>query len=261
MIKEAIDRILSLAPIQVETIKGQWFVKEGQKIERLKMSDEQAPEALVFNTLTGLADYVALNPDALPIGDLVAHVVDFNRVDLIGPLQSDNDNNRFVFAQAKSDLYRTAFAFGKWFPSEDFIIQLGSKFCRSAEGENGGDDTDKIVEMVSKIASERLKTLTDSGFAQVVQVKTGLTMLSSVKVQNPVIVRPYRTFREINQPQTLALLRFAEPLKDNEKNTSDKPQLPSAALFESGGEAWKLEAIASIEDWLAEHCPELRVLA
>jgi len=58
---------------------------------------------------------------------------------------------------------------------------------------------------------------------------------------NPIRLRPYRTFREIEQPASLFVLRLQKG-RDGE--------LPRAALFEADGGQWKLEACQAIKHWL-----------
>lgn len=246
MLTEVVDKILSLAPIQTAEIDGQTYLKADQKIHRLRAPAQHPPAALTFATLGGLAEYVVANDDGLNLEEIILHVVDFNRVDLLGRLQPTNDNIRFCHAAAVCS--RPAFRWGQWMAIEDFIIALQSDF---AEVEGEPDDVDGIIDMLGKVASEHVRTTEDDGFSQMLQVRTGLTTRANVKVENPVKVHPWRTFPEVKQPLTLAVLRF--------RNIEN--QAPRVALFESGGESWRYAAIAAIREWLAEVFPETTILA
>jgi hypothetical protein len=248
MISEAIDKVLELAPIQVQTIGDHSYIKAGQQVTRLRSPDELAPKVLPFSTLTGLAEYIEANPDDLDLDACFLHVATFERVELLGPLQPLNDNDRFFYAAARAGAGRQGFAFGQWLNLEDFIIKLQADF---AEYQGQEDDREAIIDLLGKVANENLQTMTDNGFSQTVQVKSGLTTLSAVKVENPVTVRPWRTFAEIEQPPILAVLRF--------RKSGDG--LPLAALFESGGGAWKLEAMTRICAWLKARLADIKVLA
>jgi hypothetical protein len=245
MIRDAIDKILDLAPIQSVEIDRDTYVKMDQKVTRLKAPEEHAPKPLRFITLTGLADYIIANPDLLDPRNVVLHVTDFLRVECLGPLQPANDNVRFIYAVAHID--RPAFSFGKWMSIEDFIIALQSDFFRNADF----DDVDAIIDLLGKVASEHIQTREDDGFSQMVQVRSGLTTTSAVKVENPVRVFPWRTFAEVDQPETLAVLRF--------RKAGDGA--PLVALFESKGESWRFEAIQSVKEWLTATFPEVHVFA
>jgi hypothetical protein len=243
MIKEAIEKIIDLASIQHESFigDGDVYVKRGQNVQRLKQPDQHIPEELTFTTLTGLVDYIETNPDALEMSKLILHVAAADRVALVGPLQPSNDNIRFCYATASVTSANTAFQFGYWYQLEDFIIRLQADFARP---EGIDDDADAIIELLGKVANENIQTNTDDGFSQTIQVRSGLTTNSTVKVENPVRVHPWRTFREVEQPEVLSVLRFKKSGRDND--------LPVAALFEAGGGSWQLEAIKRVRAYLLE---------
>lgn len=55
------------------------------------------------------------------------------------------------------------------------------------------------------------------------------------------MLRPYRTFREVEQPASRFVLRLQSGQGDG---------MPKAALFEADGGAWRLTAIEAIARWL-----------
>jgi hypothetical protein len=61
------------------------------------------------------------------------------------------------------------------------------------------------------------------------------------EVKNPVMLQPYRTFREVGQPQSEFLVR----LQSGEK-------LPTVAVFEADGGSWQVEAIQKIVRFLRD---------
>ena len=84
----------------------------------------------------------------------------------------------------------------------------------------------------------------DNGVSQqTVTTAGGVVLVGTAPVPNPVTLAPYRTFREIEQPESLFVLRMRTG-KDGEK--------PTAALFEADGGSWKLEAIKRIAAYLRE---------
>ncbi|MNW60692.1 hypothetical protein D3C74_386970 [compost metagenome] len=70
------------------------------------------------------------------------------------------------------------------------------------------------------------------GMTQSVVAKTGVATVEDVKVPNPVLLAPYRTFVEVEQPESSFVFR----MKDG----------PSAALFEADGGAWRNDVIANV---------------
>jgi len=71
-----------------------------------------------------------------------------------------------------------------------------------------------------------------------------------VAVPNPVTLRPYRTFSEVEQPAS----QFVFRMKTGGSS-------PSCALFNADGGAWALEAIENIKRWLSDRLPEWDILA
>lgn len=61
-------------------------------------------------------------------------------------------------------------------------------------------------------------------------------------VPSPVRLKPYRTFTEVDQPESNFVFRMKE----------DKYEGVQCALFEADGGAWKLHAMESIQEYLEE---------
>jgi hypothetical protein len=76
----------------------------------------------------------------------------------------------------------------------------------------------------------------DSGITQEVTVQRGAAFKESVEVKARVALKPFRTFRELDQPASDFIFRV-----------KDGAQL---ALFEADGGAWKISAIGLISEWL-----------
>lgn len=106
--------------------------------------------------------------------------------------------------------------------------------------------TASILQVVGNLKDEAVKTYADDGTSQIVTAKVGLTRPpENVLLPNPVSLRPYRTFPEVEQPTSPFILRM--------QSTKEGPQV---ALFEADGGKWKLDAIASIRDYLVNALPE-----
>lgn len=67
----------------------------------------------------------------------------------------------------------------------------------------------------------------------------------NAQVPNPVILAPYRTFPEIEQPLSKFIFRM--------KNDRG----PEAALFEADGKAWRNKAIRDIKEYLEKALEDL----
>lgn len=73
-----------------------------------------------------------------------------------------------------------------------------------------------------------------------ITVKTGIASKGEAIVPNPVHLRPYRTFLEVDQPESDFVFRMKQ----------DKYDGIQCAVFEADGGAWKMEATHSIKEYL-----------
>lgn len=105
------------------------------------------------------------------------------------------------------------------------IIAIRSKFIP-------GEDVDYILALLSRINRENGVTTMDNGVSQTVEARTGISLKQMVNVRPRVKLAPYRTFLEVDQPESEFLLRLDEDGK--------------VGLFEADGGMWKMEAKKNI---------------
>jgi hypothetical protein len=101
------------------------------------------------------------------------------------------------------------------------------------------NDKAKILKIVGNIKDKAVRQYGDDGITQQVTAKTGLALVEDVPVPNPVMLAPFRTFMEVEQPESKFVFRM--------KRGDDGPE---CALFEADGGAWKLEAMKRIKAYL-----------
>jgi len=204
-----------------------------------KLIKKAGPETLSVRTLQGLVDYFKSEVDRLS-AEYVVHVVDPTRVNVVGRPASDLLGEREHPASAVLEGLK-AFQCDAYHSAESFVISLQSLFVPTAE-------RDELLELVSAIRSSDVTETNDSGYAQEVKVQKGVTMVGNKKAPSVVSLRPYRTFREVDQPASPFALRL--------KDTGDGR--PALLLAEADGGAWRLEAVASIAKWLRERLPGVK---
>lgn len=195
------------------------------------------PKALGIHTLTGISDYLAENTDGLCLDNLLAHVSDARNVSLYQRL-SGPFHQRPCFLEATYG--ENQFDFNRFMDVEQFVIELQAKFVQD-------EMTALILQVVGNITDGIVNTFADDGITQQVTSKSGVGRVINANIPNPVVLQPYRTFSEIDQPPGRFVLRLRSGSGDNR---------PSVALFEADGGAWKLEAIKRIQKWLRDHLPE-----
>ena len=118
---------------------------------------------------------------------------------------------------------------------EKAVIELRSKFVP-------GPGVDYLLDLLSRMSKDSGVTTRDNGVSQEVEARQGVSLKAMVAVKPRVALRPFRTFLEVEQPESEFLLR----LDDN----------GNVGLFEADGGMWKQTAKASImayfENKLAE---------
>lgn len=239
MIREAIDRVLNLAPCKIikDDFGRQFWDKSGHMIP-----DPAWPQVKLA-TLTGLKEYIAdAHKAKVPEGAFIL-VEGPLRVLFRGPVvepRKDFD----IYAEAVCGPLR--FAFGNWYDVESFIIALQTQFVKD-------ETTDKLLKLVGNLSNETSVATLDNGYTQEVTAKVGVVTVEKVEVPNPVELRPYRTFREVEQPKSKYVFRMR-------RNAASKDV--SCALFDVGEDAWEIEAIKNIKAWLTKELerPDLPVI-
>lgn len=225
MIKEAIQYIVGLGNVEVKYENGQSY-----STQKLHLIEDPLAAKLSIRSLSGLVEYLQSQFD----GDekLMVHVESPTEVSVFSRLNDDRNREYLI----KADAMIPHFRFEEWYDTETFNIKLQSGFVKN-------DDRDVILKVIGNIKEEDVKTYGDDGVSQSVTAKVGVATVGQVEVPNPVSLRPYRTFVEIEQPASNFVFRM--------KNG------PRCSLFEADGGAWKLEAMQLIKVYLETELEEL----
>lgn len=223
----------------------EYLVKQGEekdpiiKLEQgtfskrsLTRIEEEVATALEVSTLTGLVDYIKANIDKLE-GKLLVQVKSFDEVRLLSPLNADRNRELYVRAAA---ILPNNVTYEHFLDTERFNIMLQSAFV---------DNEDKkiLLKYTGLVRDEAVKESGDDGVSQAVTIKTGVASVGQAVVPNPVTLAPYRTFPEVEQPESKFIFRMQEG--------------PRAALFEADGGAWRNKAIISIKEYLQEQLKDV----
>ena len=112
---------------------------------------------------------------------------------------------------------------------EKAIIELRSRFAP-------GEGVDYLLDLLSRISKDSGVTTTDNGVSQTVEARQGVALKSVVSLKPRVPLRPFRTFQEVEQPESEFLLRMDEA--------------GNIGLFEADGGMWKLTARQTVKAFL-----------
>ncbi|MFH5187144.1 hypothetical protein ACHHV8_33680 [Paenibacillus sp. TAB 01] len=228
MIKEAIDKILSLskhtAPIQTVDINGQTYTSA----ELTKIKTPLIGNIEVHN-LSGIVEYLLSDFDSrLPV---IVHVISPTEVHVLTGLNGNLDRSTLIKATALLPRIR----FNEYADLESFNVMLQSCFVPGSI-EELRNDRESVLKLVGNVKDEQVMSYGDDGISQSVAAKTGVATVENVAVPNPVYLKPFRTFVEIEQPLSAFVLRMRKG--------------PEVALFEADGGAWKVVAIQRIKEFL-----------
>lgn len=226
MIKAAIEKILSLAPPTTFEHERRTYTDKP-----LTLVSPPHSSTLEFSTLQGLCDIVQREISNYTDGLIIK-----------ADERSVNVYTDMCFEDKKRDLpYRAeavtpSVCFDHYMSYEDMMITLKSKFVPTAE-------RDELIRTLGTIIEENHTALSDDGFTQTVNIKQGIAIVGS-KAINPIVrLKPYRTFVEVEQPESEFLVRLHSG--------------GEVALFEADGGAWKLQARENIAVYLRENLGDL----
>lgn len=230
MLKEALQYLEELGGNRIQVVHGNQAYLNGE----LLASPAALATPLEFSSLKGLVAYLDSSHDEASISGSLALMVDGpEQVRLIGEL-NDGFRQREVLAIAEPYL-STQFELGRFLDIETFVTKIQSLFVQDKS-------TELVLKVVGNIKGEQVQTLADDGVSQQVSARAGIARVENVVVPNPVTLRPFRTFPEVEQPISKYVLR----MRQNDGGS------PSAALFEVGDCQWKHEAVTKIAQRLAE---------
>ncbi|WP_144499274.1 hypothetical protein [Bacillus sp. FDAARGOS_235] len=218
MTREAIEKVLEIGTIETHKIGEQTY-----STQRLHLVQEPTPAEVVVRSLSGLVGYVKSEFDTAE--SLMIHIENPTTVSCFTAVNGDKARSTYIQAQASIP----RFNFGSFHDREEFNIALQSGFVQN-------EHRDIVLQVVGTITEEAVKDFGDDGVSQVVTAKVGVASRGTVKIPNPVELSPYRTFVEVEQPESKFVFRMREGAR--------------CGLFEADGGAWKLKAMNNIKEYL-----------
>lgn len=236
MIAKAIDKILELAkPLTVE-INGDNY--STQPLHRLDWDLKAEP--IKVKTLTGLLKYIGENREKFCWEDYFLHIRDFETVALVSDLNSDRRRETILIAEAECPNFEV----NRWLENEKFLIGMQT-YCKKDEK----TDLAAVLKFAGTVTAGTVADYTDDGVTQKATIRVGVTTKAEGIVPSPALLRPHRTFQEVEQPAS----EFVFRMKDNGQNP------PDCAIYEADGGAWKIEAMKNIGCFLQEELARIGV--
>ena len=227
MLAKMIDKIVSLKQTQTFEIGGQTYT-DGH-LTRIPPHVDR-PECITVSGLDGICKLIRTElakVDATILVQAKSH----KTVEVMTTYLPDFSRNVLYRAEADVPGLRTGFR-----AREEALIELRSLFIPN-------DGTKYLLDLLSRITDEKSVSSKDNGVTQTVEARQGVALNAMVEVRPRVQLRPFRTFLEVEQPESEFLLRV----------DADK----GIGLFEADGGVWKLEAKRNIADYFTSNLADL----
>lgn len=230
MLKEAIEKIKEMAiegdKIQTIVIDRCVYAKD-PKGYLVKISPEESrrvvPKEIAATSLEGFVNWIKRE---VYEGTLIVEVTSYNSVycrterDII----REGETHCLIRTIANNKTFFEGFR-----GHEEAMIELRSKFQHT-------EDIDYLLKLLSSITLEDKVQSDDNGLSQQVTVRKGVALKGTETVKPIVKLKPYRTFYEVEQPESEFLLRLGDDGK--------------VGFFEADGGMWEMTARRTIKEYL-----------
>lgn len=233
MLKAAIEKIESMAWKHV-------FEKDGKIFSDLQLDEvklkRDTPKMVQFYSLDAVVQAIKaeIERHTRPI---FINVKSAREVEVFSTY--NNDFTRDYLYTAKSPYQNMP----DWYTYEGAMIALRSQFVPNKGAEY-------ILDLLSSISDTNEVSSSDNGITQNVNVRKGINLQTKVEVKPRVSLVPFRTFPEVEQPESEFLLR----LTSKEKSGCREPYI---SIIEADGGMWEMSAKDSIAKYFEARLAEL----
>lgn len=192
MIKKALEYIVGMSEPQVLEINGEAYSDKGLH----RICHNPKAQAIEMTTLTSLVEYIKAGIDTMD-DKMIVHVSSPEKVLLYSMLDLDRVREYIVEVNAQVPEFR----YGRYMDHESFLIALQSKFIPN-------DDRELLLKFTGTVENGTVSQYGDDGVTQKATIKTGIASKGEAVVPNPVRLRPFRTFIEVEQPESAFVFRM-----------------------------------------------------
>ena len=157
-----------------------------------------------------------------------------------------NDNTEVIYAgeQPEGRSARTVLAKAHIDPvgvqelrnlnQEEFMIALRARFAPS-------EDRDYLLSVAAKVVASRGVEQEDNGVSQKVTIRQSAAFMADAVIKPVVVLRPFRTFYELDQPNVEMMLRIKQDKEGGDFRFS---------LLDCDGGRWAHDCMAAIAEYL-----------
>lgn len=224
MIKEAIQYLVSLKDNKTYEINGDTY--SDRELTRIAPHIDR-PNRIYVNSLDAVVQLVSHELGMVQNAPVFINIKNAREISVFTSWDDTMSRNSLYAAVCDAPAFTPG-----WMEHDEAIIRLRSMFVP-------GEDTDLeyVLDLLSRINKESSVSSTDNGVSQTVEARQGVALQQKVRVRPRVSLRPYRTFLEVEQPESEFLLRL--------------DQEGRVGLLEADGGMWVMKAKDSIAAYFA----------
>lgn len=228
MLRDFVNKIVELAAPTTVEVDGSVYSNQ----ELIHIQDKKpVPRCIDLTGLDSICKMVRNEADHVGL-QIFIQVKDYKSVSVFTSLDSDEDRLYLYKCSADTPAVTT----DRFMAYEKAVIELRSLYIPN-------EGTKYLLNLLSSISNESKVTSTDNGVTQQVEARSGIALNSMVKIEPRVTLQPFRTFIEVNQPESEFLLRI------NERG--------EIGFFPADGGVWKLEATRNVASYFENELKDL----
>lgn len=229
-LKEALEYAVELREPEIFEFEGRSYSDKP-----LTRVDNLSADTIHIRTLTGIVDYLKDEIDKDKMSNKIfINIIDYDEVKITSELKNDLSRDIFIHCENRG----IDIPFNRFVDREMFNIILQSCFVQN-------EDSQIVLSYIGNMTDNTVRAIGDDGVSQEVSIKQATKGVVDVIIPNPVELIPYRTFTDIDQPESRFIFRV------NERG--------ECALFEADGGAWKNTAMQSIVEFFKEQLSDIDI--
>lgn len=226
MLAKMIDKIISLKDTKTFVIGGENY--SDRELFRIAPT-EHRPDAIDVSGLDGLCK--AIRKEYHRVGNVFVQIIDPIRVKVVTEYKDNMSRDKLYTATSDVPGFRP-----EWMSREEAQIKIRSLFIPN-------EGSSYLLELLSRMSDESAISSSDNGVTQTVEARQGISLKTNLPVKPRVVLQPFRTFLEVEQPASEFLIRV------------DKDR--GIGIFEADGGVWKLEAKKNIAEFFERELKDM----
>lgn len=235
MLKEALEYLIEQGERTFKSLVVGDTTYTNNAVYPVKPVGSFFPNVLKLSTLDALCT-LAASEEVKKIketaSDLYAVIVSPSYIEFLTAPQG-NLNERQLIASVSANIPDDMT--GMFYPQSEFVLKLRTGMKKT-------DGLATAVEIISALQTTEDCKVEDNGLSQDVTVHKGVKSYVVGKIPESLDLQPYRTFAEVEQPESPFMLRIRDDF--------------SCMIAPVDGGAWQLEAIKNVAAYLKDHMPK-----